>query len=170
MRFNRVEFWIQIHNILIIYMTEEIGRSLGGMIGEVRDIDINSGTNDSSRFLRVRAVIDVKDLERDATLGLSPDGETKINPDQLHPLAADDRSCNLGPLAPMTYGNRGQFDYGDASRLRVKRAKTWSKMIKDDSNEDWRVVAIGKEDGTAVQSVIETEISESRPLPACRKQ
>ncbi|KAK1567082.1 hypothetical protein Q3G72_007829 [Acer saccharum] len=38
-KFDRVEFWIQIHNALLMCMSEEIGRFLGGIIGEVVAFD-----------------------------------------------------------------------------------------------------------------------------------
>ncbi|KAK2652483.1 hypothetical protein Ddye_012358 [Dipteronia dyeriana] len=39
MSFSKVAFWVQIHNMPLICMMAEIGRFLGGMIGEVKDID-----------------------------------------------------------------------------------------------------------------------------------
>ncbi|TXG59832.1 hypothetical protein EZV62_014405 [Acer yangbiense] len=37
--FDQVDFWVQIHQVPLLCMTREIGRLLGGMIGEVLDID-----------------------------------------------------------------------------------------------------------------------------------
>ncbi|TXG51519.1 hypothetical protein EZV62_024043 [Acer yangbiense] len=39
MKFNKAEFWVQIHNAPLICMSEEIRRFLGCMIGEVMDFD-----------------------------------------------------------------------------------------------------------------------------------
>ncbi|KAK3194034.1 hypothetical protein Dsin_025344, partial [Dipteronia sinensis] len=44
MRFNMAEFWVQIHQVPIVCMTKEIGLFLGGLVGEVMDVDVgNSG-------------------------------------------------------------------------------------------------------------------------------
>ncbi|TXG65439.1 hypothetical protein EZV62_006714 [Acer yangbiense] len=56
MSFAREEFWIQIHNVPLICMSEEIGFFLGKMIGEVREVDLETGKGEV-RFLWVRTVI-----------------------------------------------------------------------------------------------------------------
>ncbi|KAK3228835.1 hypothetical protein Dsin_000716 [Dipteronia sinensis] len=55
--FNRIEFWIQIHNIPFLCMTEEIGIFLGKLIGEVRDIDLEAGKGGNGCHLRVHVAI-----------------------------------------------------------------------------------------------------------------
>ncbi|KAK1578903.1 hypothetical protein Q3G72_034012 [Acer saccharum] len=40
MKFNRVEIWVQIHNLPLICMTEDSGNFLGSMIGEVKEVDL----------------------------------------------------------------------------------------------------------------------------------
>ncbi|TXG72528.1 hypothetical protein EZV62_001107 [Acer yangbiense] len=57
MRFDRVEFWVQIHNLPLLCMTEEIGVFLGKMIGEVKDIDIETGRGDRGWFMRVHVEV-----------------------------------------------------------------------------------------------------------------
>ncbi|KAK3211797.1 hypothetical protein Dsin_016503 [Dipteronia sinensis] len=59
MSFSQAIFWIQIHNLPLICMTEEIGTFLGKMIGEVRDIDLESAREGNGRFIRVRVVLNV---------------------------------------------------------------------------------------------------------------
>ncbi|KAK2641253.1 hypothetical protein Ddye_023016, partial [Dipteronia dyeriana] len=61
MQINSIEFWIQIHNLPLICMTEDIVIFLGKMIGEVRDIDMGSANNGSGRYVRVRVLIDAKE-------------------------------------------------------------------------------------------------------------
>ncbi|KAK3231815.1 hypothetical protein Dsin_003696 [Dipteronia sinensis] len=46
MVFNKVDFWIQVHQIPLLCMTEEIGVFL-------RDIDLSTANDESGRFLRV---------------------------------------------------------------------------------------------------------------------
>ncbi|TXG60642.1 hypothetical protein EZV62_015215 [Acer yangbiense] len=59
MKFQLVDFWVQIHNLLLLCFTEEIGSFLGSMIGEVHDMDLVARSDGSSRFLRVRVTIKV---------------------------------------------------------------------------------------------------------------
>ncbi|KAK3194010.1 hypothetical protein Dsin_025320 [Dipteronia sinensis] len=57
MNFNKVEFWVQIHNLPLFYMTEDIGAFLGKMIGEVSDVDLLTAKNVGGRSVRVRVAI-----------------------------------------------------------------------------------------------------------------
>ncbi|TXG57136.1 hypothetical protein EZV62_018449 [Acer yangbiense] len=77
MEFNRTEFWVQIHNLPILCMSEEIGLFLGNMIGEVRNVDLDARKNGSSRFIRVRVGIKVDEpLKRSLRVDLL--GDRKI--------------------------------------------------------------------------------------------
>ncbi|KAK3192989.1 hypothetical protein Dsin_024299 [Dipteronia sinensis] len=49
MKFNSVDFWVQVHNLLLLCMNEEIGMFLGKMIGKVRDIDLSMITDISGK-------------------------------------------------------------------------------------------------------------------------
>ncbi|TXG70099.1 hypothetical protein EZV62_005034 [Acer yangbiense] len=62
MNFNRVEFWVQIHNLPLLCLTEDIGTFLGKMIGEVTDVDLLVAKNIGENFIRVRVVIDSEKL------------------------------------------------------------------------------------------------------------
>ncbi|KAK2636108.1 hypothetical protein Ddye_030900 [Dipteronia dyeriana] len=59
MKFNRVEFWVQIHNVPLLCMNKEIGMFLGGMIGEVTDIDVGPLGYCMGKFLRLQIVIEI---------------------------------------------------------------------------------------------------------------
>ncbi|TXG60692.1 hypothetical protein EZV62_015265 [Acer yangbiense] len=59
MKFNKLDIWVQIHNMPLLCMTEEIGIFLGKMIGDVHDVDLEAAKDVSGRFIRVRVVIDV---------------------------------------------------------------------------------------------------------------
>ncbi|KAK3205034.1 hypothetical protein Dsin_019080 [Dipteronia sinensis] len=47
LKFNRTKFWIQIHNVHLICMSEEAGFFLGKMISKVREVDLESGKGES---------------------------------------------------------------------------------------------------------------------------
>ncbi|TXG70623.1 hypothetical protein EZV62_005558 [Acer yangbiense] len=59
MSFNRVAFWVQIHRVPLICMTSEIGRALGNMIGEVKEIDDGGSGDCVGKYIRVRVIIDI---------------------------------------------------------------------------------------------------------------
>ncbi|TXG60912.1 hypothetical protein EZV62_012275 [Acer yangbiense] len=59
MKFNKAEFWIQIHNVPMICMTEDTTRFLGSIIGYVQEIDGGDTGSNMVKFLRVRVKIDV---------------------------------------------------------------------------------------------------------------
>ncbi|TXG60337.1 hypothetical protein EZV62_014910 [Acer yangbiense] len=59
MCFNKVAFWIQIHNVPLICMTAEIGRFLGEMVDEVKEVDTRKSGDCVGKFIRVRVVVQV---------------------------------------------------------------------------------------------------------------
>ncbi|TXG49086.1 hypothetical protein EZV62_024961 [Acer yangbiense] len=76
MQFNRVVFWIQIHNIPLLCMTSEIGQFLSGMIGEVKEIDIGKTGKCVGKYIRVRVVINVDvPLRRILRVDIMQDGK-----------------------------------------------------------------------------------------------
>ena len=58
MKFNRVEFWVQIHNVHLLCMNKEIEMFLSRMIGEVTDIDGGATGDCMGKFILVRVVIE----------------------------------------------------------------------------------------------------------------
>ncbi|TXG62451.1 hypothetical protein EZV62_009445 [Acer yangbiense] len=75
MGFNKTEFWVQVHNLPFLCMSEEIGVFLGNMIGEVRNIDMEAGKHGLNRFICVWVAIKVdKPLRRSLRVDLLGDG------------------------------------------------------------------------------------------------
>ncbi|KAL5823688.1 hypothetical protein ACOSQ4_021588 [Xanthoceras sorbifolium] len=63
--FNRVEFWVQIHNVPMMCMTLKIGQFLGDQIGSVREVDAGASGDCLGKYIRVRVEIDIgKPLQR----------------------------------------------------------------------------------------------------------
>ncbi|EEF40212.1 conserved hypothetical protein [Ricinus communis] len=60
--FDKVNFWVQIHNVSVAYISIDVAKKLGNEIGQV--VDIDGGTTGSSigRYLRV-CVIDMGNKE-----------------------------------------------------------------------------------------------------------
>ncbi|KAK2649866.1 hypothetical protein Ddye_017355 [Dipteronia dyeriana] len=54
LEFNKVEFWIQIHKIPPLCLSEEIGLFLRNMIGEVKEVDLATVRAKNNRYLRIR--------------------------------------------------------------------------------------------------------------------
>ncbi|KAK2661323.1 hypothetical protein Ddye_007856 [Dipteronia dyeriana] len=79
LKFSRDEFRIQIHNVLLIYLSEEAGVFLGNMIGEVRKVDLETGKGGTGRFLRVCISIDInKPLKRSLRVDILDSGTITI--------------------------------------------------------------------------------------------
>ncbi|KAK3188887.1 hypothetical protein Dsin_028448 [Dipteronia sinensis] len=57
--FNRVAFWVQIHNVPLLCMTSEIDRFLRSMIGDVKEVDDNGNGDCVGKYIRVRVVVNV---------------------------------------------------------------------------------------------------------------
>ncbi|KAK0583918.1 hypothetical protein LWI29_005055 [Acer saccharum] len=75
MKFNRVEFWVRIHNLPLLCLTEDIGTFLGSMIGEVMDVDLLAAKNIGEKFVRVRVVVDIDEpLKRSLRVDLLGNG------------------------------------------------------------------------------------------------
>ncbi|TXG50019.1 hypothetical protein EZV62_025894 [Acer yangbiense] len=76
MKFDKVAFWIQIHKVPLLCMTSEIGRFLGSMIGEVKEIDDGGSGDCVGKYIRVRVVVDVtKPLRRMLRVDVLGDGK-----------------------------------------------------------------------------------------------
>ncbi|TXG71586.1 hypothetical protein EZV62_000165 [Acer yangbiense] len=79
LKFSQAEFWVQIYKIPILCMTKEIGRFLGGMIGEVLDIDGGNSGDCVGKFMRVRIRMDItKSLKRCLRVDIMGDGTETI--------------------------------------------------------------------------------------------
>ncbi|KAK2639029.1 hypothetical protein Ddye_026824 [Dipteronia dyeriana] len=59
LRLNWADFWVQIHQVPLIYMTKEIGRFLRGMIGQVLDVDRGASGDCVGKFLCVRVRVNI---------------------------------------------------------------------------------------------------------------
>ncbi|KAK2634853.1 hypothetical protein Ddye_029645 [Dipteronia dyeriana] len=57
LKFNRVEFWVQIFNLPLLCMTKEIARFLGNIIGDVREVDTGPSNDCLGKFLRIRVAV-----------------------------------------------------------------------------------------------------------------
>lgn len=57
--FNKVAFWVQIHNVPLLYMSKEMGELLGSKLGTVEKVDMGVLGDCVGRYLRVRVTLDV---------------------------------------------------------------------------------------------------------------
>ncbi|TXG72781.1 hypothetical protein EZV62_001360 [Acer yangbiense] len=79
LKFQREEFWVQIHNTPLLCMTNEIGEFLRRIIGDLVDIDVGMTGECFSKYLRVRVAIDVsKPLKRFLRMDLSGDDSESL--------------------------------------------------------------------------------------------
>ncbi|KAK1583127.1 hypothetical protein Q3G72_021208 [Acer saccharum] len=80
-KFDKIEFWVQIHNAPRICMTKDIGRFLGSIIGEVIGVDGGGGDLGSHgmEFLRVWVLLEIdKPLRRCLRVDVMGDGVESV--------------------------------------------------------------------------------------------
>ncbi|TXG51194.1 hypothetical protein EZV62_023718 [Acer yangbiense] len=79
LNFDTADFWVQIHQVPLLCMTHDIGRFLGGMIGEVLDVDGGNSGDCVGKFMRVRIRVDIKkSLKRCLRVDILGDGVETI--------------------------------------------------------------------------------------------
>ncbi|KAL5763795.1 hypothetical protein ACOSQ2_016389 [Xanthoceras sorbifolium] len=59
MEFTKTAFWVQIHNVPLLYMTKDIGFFLGALIGDVVDLDVGASGDCYGKYIHVRVVVDI---------------------------------------------------------------------------------------------------------------
>ncbi|KAK2659342.1 hypothetical protein Ddye_005875 [Dipteronia dyeriana] len=96
LRFNTVEFLVQISNLSLICMTKEIARFLGSIIGVVREVDTGPSGECFGKFLRVCVVVDIdKPLRQFLRIDVLGDGEETVMPIQYECLPNFNFHCGL---------------------------------------------------------------------------
>ncbi|KAL5819940.1 hypothetical protein ACOSQ4_023782 [Xanthoceras sorbifolium] len=74
--FSLVPFWIQLYNLPLVCMNKEAGIYLGGLIGEVQEIDSGGSGDCLGKFIRVRVLIDInKPLRRGLRVAMGENDE-----------------------------------------------------------------------------------------------
>ncbi|TXG57618.1 hypothetical protein EZV62_015447 [Acer yangbiense] len=77
--FNWAEFWVQIYQVPLLCMSKEIGWFLGGMIGDVMDVDGGDVEDCVGKFMRVKVRVDIKKpLKRCLRVDILGDGNETI--------------------------------------------------------------------------------------------
>ncbi|TXG72024.1 hypothetical protein EZV62_000603 [Acer yangbiense] len=94
--FNSVDFWVQISNVPMICMTKDIGKFLGSIIGEVREVDVGPLGDCLGKFMRVRVAVEVDTpLRRFLRVDVLGDGEETVMPIQYERLPSFCFLCGL---------------------------------------------------------------------------
>ncbi|KAK4853783.1 hypothetical protein QYF36_014514 [Acer negundo] len=57
LEFNKEEFWIQIHKIPHLCMSEEIGLFLGKLIRDGKEVDLATAREENNRYLRIKVTV-----------------------------------------------------------------------------------------------------------------
>ncbi|KAK0595729.1 hypothetical protein LWI29_009425 [Acer saccharum] len=100
MKFNRVAFWIQIHNVPKICMVE-IARFLGSMIGEVKKVDTGKSGDCVGKYICVHVVFNVDKPLRILRVDVMRDGKESV----MLLRTGDDQTSGGG-------GNGGRLKFG----------------------------------------------------------
>ncbi|KAH7548565.1 hypothetical protein JRO89_XS14G0166400 [Xanthoceras sorbifolium] len=95
MRFDKVDFWVQIHNIPLLSMTQDIGRFQRELIGPVKDVDVGALGDCLGKYLRVRVQDDPsKPLKQ--LLQVDLDGTCEVNVPLLRYKQLPNFYCHCG--------------------------------------------------------------------------
>ncbi|KAK3226085.1 hypothetical protein Dsin_005947 [Dipteronia sinensis] len=79
LNFNHEDFWVQIHQVPLLCMTREIRGFLGGLIGQVLDVDGGASGDCVGKFMRVRVQVDIKKpLKRCLRVDILGDGSKTV--------------------------------------------------------------------------------------------
>uniref|UniRef100_A0A2N9I5D1 Reverse transcriptase domain-containing protein n=1 Tax=Fagus sylvatica TaxID=28930 RepID=A0A2N9I5D1_FAGSY len=74
--FNRVDFWVQLHNLPILCMKKSVAETMGKSIGEVLRAQTHEEEAGNGRCMRIRVRVDIsKPLRRGHRIGLAHGGE-----------------------------------------------------------------------------------------------
>ncbi|TXG48428.1 hypothetical protein EZV62_027722 [Acer yangbiense] len=96
LKFDMVDFWVQISNLPLLCMTKEIAHFLGGIIGEVKEVDTSPTGYCLVKFLRVRVAVTItKPLQRFLRVDVLGDGEETVMPIQYERLPSFCFNCGL---------------------------------------------------------------------------
>ncbi|CAH9132534.1 unnamed protein product [Cuscuta epithymum] len=64
---NHAEFWVQIHNLPLSFMTETVAIGVGRYLGRLVKIDERTLKGKSKEFVRIRVSIDVRSAQKRRT-------------------------------------------------------------------------------------------------------
>ncbi|KAM1040976.1 hypothetical protein ACFX13_030941 [Malus domestica] len=68
-------FWVQVHNVPVLNMTQAVAESIGGLMGTVRKVDKSGSRDCIGRFLRVKIRFNVREpLMRGTYVDFPDDG------------------------------------------------------------------------------------------------
>ncbi|TXG57078.1 hypothetical protein EZV62_018391 [Acer yangbiense] len=150
-KFNKAEFWIQIHNAPLICMTEEIGCFLGNIIGEVVVFDGGDTRSYITKFLTVRVILEIdKPLRRCLKVVVLGDGVESVmlvKYERLLELCKDEEFLfgfwMRAPTPARRTGNGGRRwflkERTKASRLPSRDRESWRPLNRTlESDGDWR--------------------------------
>ncbi|TXG51132.1 hypothetical protein EZV62_023656 [Acer yangbiense] len=113
LKFDKVEFWVQISNLPLLCMTKEIAQFIGDIIGEVREVDTSPTRDCLGKFVRVRVAVDItKPLRRFLRVDVLGDGEETMRA-MNHGKNVGNREWNL------QYTIQRPKNFGEGSKNQV---------------------------------------------------
>ncbi|KAK3228479.1 hypothetical protein Dsin_000360 [Dipteronia sinensis] len=164
MSFNRVEFWVQIHNLSLLCMKEEIGFFLGKMIGEVSDFDTGTMMEGSSSFLRGRVKVPVdKPLQRSLRVDLLGNGKVTTMPLRYERL--QDYGFKCGRLGHVMEGCPDETTNGSLSLDEMRRLGVWLRASSPPKRSPFGAVRYGTKDWNKQGSLERPNLVTDNPGP-----
>ncbi|KAL5833017.1 hypothetical protein ACOSQ3_016691 [Xanthoceras sorbifolium] len=114
MLFSYAEFWVQLHNVLLLFITRDIGHFLGSQIGQVVEMDIRSPGDCLRKYLRTCVRIDIRKLLIRVIRfrGWTRVGSPPRSSNRTYPVEAAQPTRKAGteaPVYPSSSGKREKF-------------------------------------------------------------
>ncbi|KAK1592731.1 hypothetical protein Q3G72_029352 [Acer saccharum] len=145
MKFNRVEIWVQIHNLPLICMTEDSGNFLGSMIGEVKEVDLLEAKRIVGEEQQIQAgKVVLQPMLTNQGNGLGPSGETghvKAMLVDLPTATGPSGVDQINSLSPST-------DQGPDTSLIASQSTPITTLKKSHNSVKWKRAARTKSGGS----------------------
>ncbi|XP_074334031.1 uncharacterized protein LOC141671643 [Apium graveolens] len=144
---NEVDFWVQIHDLLVAYMTEMVGKQLRNFFGNFLHYDAKNNSSIWREFMRLRIRIDVRRPLKRKKKTVKKDKTAAVVNCKYEKLGDFCFICGLLSHTEQ-FGrkklevNTGEIikDWGHWLRAPPRRAvgRNTSKWLREEGDGDWR--------------------------------
>ena len=161
--FNRVDFWVQIHNLPVLSMKRKVAIAMGGYIGEVLPSPTQEEEGSNGKFMRVRVRMDItKPLCRGRKIGLGSGAEGWVS-FQYERLPNFCYWCGVP-----THGDRDCEEWlrtPEDQRAKPLEYGTWLRAVGERSSRRVQVTVEGSSRRTAGTKWTSDPFPKARPPP-----
>ncbi|XP_050222721.1 uncharacterized protein LOC126672813 [Mercurialis annua] len=154
MAFDQASFWVQIHNLPLMCLSKEAGRSLGANLGLVEEVDPGASGDCTGRYIRVRVKMNItKPLKRGLKVKVDDKGNTVMA--VLWYERLPDLCYQCGIIGHPLLECPKRSEEGKTTSLE-KAEKEKDKVIGDGKDRDKAVVPTNVGEGAAAKGMMLT--------------